>query len=567
MTVTSKLLWLSFVLSAMVLLSPSFTLGQNLSSEWESLYQKGQFEKLLASTGSLNSDEAKLYRAQAFYGLGLFGKAINQAKHVNAENISLFPRAKLVEALSRLNLGSYEQSLQVLHDLSGKQSNLRVQSEATLLKNQLLNFLTLEQRRLAYFATKDDHLRFDIIRSAFRFVDQSTATALVERFVLDDNNVLLKTQLRQALVQDSLIFNSAYSLSTPKGIAYTIGVVLPLYDQESPIFSVAQGLFNGLQLAAEEFNQEHSDKKIFLDFINSNDSTGTLNETLETRIWEKHYSAFFGPLFSSNARVVAERARQSQIPVITPLANSDTINVSNPFLFQLNPTFEKRGIAMADFAIQKGLDSVIVIAERGSLGMEEALAFQTQLQRRGGTVTAFILEDLEDKAYDLTEHMNFFSKDSLLVDSLYITPAEAVFYPVSGEAAAVMVELFMTDLEAINAEQTILGSEEWTQMDFPERQLNKFKIYAGQARAFSNSQKTESFFQVYLTRFGYEPDEFAALGYDAGTYLFTQLEKASNPAKLKDLLLKQAVFNGLSTHIYFGGAQINRLLNIQQISN
>src|SRR5699024_10436046 len=109
----------------------------------------------------------------------------------------------------------------------------------------------------------------------------------------------------------------------------------------------------GYIMAAEKFNRRHTDKKAFIRYQNTGTSMDSAAYALTNLAWNYNADVVLGPLFSDQARSMARMAEQYQIPLVAPLANSDTLNIDNPYVYQANPTFISHGEKMAAFAVNQ----------------------------------------------------------------------------------------------------------------------------------------------------------------------------------------------------------------------
>jgi ABC-type branched-subunit amino acid transport system substrate-binding protein len=262
-------------------------------------------------------------------------------------------------------------------------------------------------------------------------------------------------------------------------------------------------------------------------------------------------------------------AEQYQVPLIAPLANSDTLNVDNPYVYQANPTFTSHGRKMADYAVNNlQMDTLAVIAEKNSLGEASAFAFRDRAEKLGAKVTHFFVDDLESKGYDITEYTKFFTTDDAKIDSLgnyhYI---DGIYAPFTGQPASTLAELLMVDLEAKNSNIPIMGSQEWGNFDIPEVQLENQPIYFSESYYIDQkSKRVEQFRKTFKERFDTEPNRFAMIGYDVATYVLKTLERVENPAYLKNALKEQPLYEGIISNINFKGEHINQEVKVFEMS-
>lgn len=355
----------------------------------------------------------------------------------------------------------------------------------------------------------------------------------------------------------------------PEGMVYNIGVILPTFDEDDPDFIVPRNLYYGMVLAADDFNERNSHRKVNLIFKNSAENADTTAAVFSELAWTKKVAAVLGPLFSEPAARMAQLSEEYQIPMLAPLANSDSLNLDYNYTFQMNPTFEVHGKKMAQFAVQNlGIETFSVITQPGSLGRISALAFRQEAERLGANVSYYIEQDFSATGYDFSEITNVFTADPVLRDSLNIQTSDAVYAPFMGEASTTMMNLLMNNLEAMDSNVIILGSEEWEFANLTNYQRQFFDIYYSQSFVQNPDSTSMNFFREdYETRFGTEPDRFSRIGYDTADFLFRSLETAGNPDYLGRAIRDRATYNWLAYRVLFDGRRINQHVFIRSLSD
>jgi ABC-type branched-subunit amino acid transport system substrate-binding protein len=255
--------------------------------------------------------------------------------------------------------------------------------------------------------------------------------------------------------------------------------------------------------------------------------------------------------------------------LVAPLANSDSLNIDNPYVFQANPTFVSHGRKMAEYAVQNlQMDTLAVLAEKNSLGEASAFAFRDRAERLGAKVTYFFVEDLKSKGFDLTEYTKFFTTDSAKIDSLgnyhYL---DGIYAPFTGQAASTLAELLLVDMEAKGSNIPVMGSQEWGNFEIPEIQLENQPIYFSESYYMDQkSKRVERFKKMFTQRFDTEPNRFAMIGYDVASYVLETLERVENPSYLKEALKNQPMYEGIISNINFKGSHINQEVKIFELS-
>ena len=79
---------------------------------------------------------------------------------------------------------------------------------------------------------------------------------------------------------------------------------------------------------------------------------------------DKNVIALFGPIYSSELVNNAGAADFHKIPLISPTATLNDLAGKNPYVFQLNPTYDIRGKLMAKYAISElGMKNFMILSE------------------------------------------------------------------------------------------------------------------------------------------------------------------------------------------------------------
>jgi ABC-type branched-subunit amino acid transport system substrate-binding protein len=552
-----------------VLIAPNKLFSQNFE-DGLSLYQQELYNEAVEIFITLDDERSILYTGKSYFSLGNYLKSnVYLDLLLDSSIASIKHEAWYTSALSHLRLGNYSLSLQRLYNLkeSDNRTGLRIDSQR--IYTQILNFLTESERLKSFHEISNQQIRYDLIRTANKLVSYASMNAMINAY----ENTILSA--------DSQDINNIFDLigteedyyklpfrypEAPQGMAYHIGVALPAFEPGHPQFHVSRNLFFGMLLAAEEFNVRNPDKKVFLRFRDTQNLS--VSEIMADFAWNSPVQAIIGPLFSESAKEMAQQAELYQIPMIAPLANADSINLNYNYTYQINPTFEMHGRNMARFAVNElGLDTLAIITDRNSLGSGSASAFRYEAEQLGAHIAYYISDDFPARGFDISEYTQVFTPDSLLIDSLGYTPVQGIYAPFTGQASGTLISLLLNDLEALRSDVVILGSEEWANTTFTPWQNRNFEIYSTEAFGIAaDSTSIEYFNQDFLTRFGLNPDQFARIGYDAGTYLMRSLEKAGNPYYLRQLLKYEPVYNGLSFRIKFDGRHINQHVNIRALS-
>lgn len=539
------------------------------------LYQQGRYAEALNIFNNIDSDKGRLFSGKSYFGMGKYLTAkvyLDQVSEEESEDLYL--EAQYTLALSDFQLGLFGEALNRLYRLMQRDVQTQIVVDAEALYSDILGYLTLNQRKNAFQKAGHAEIKYDLVSAVFGNVPLPVAKILYSQLVkvkidtsgsaMQELSDMLADSMKYAV---KMTYNN--NLRAPEGLTYNIGAALPAFSNNAPEFEVSQGLYFGYLMAAEEFNRQHADKKAFIRHQNTAANMDSAGYAMTNLAWNYNADAVLGPLFSEPAKKMADLAEQYQIPLIAPLANSDTLNTNNPYFYQMNPTFTSHGRRMAEYAVKNlNMDTLAVLAEKNSLGEASAYAFRERAEKLGAKIVHFFVEDLKSKGYELTDYTKYFTSDSAKIDSLggyhYL---DGIYAPFTGQAAPTLGELLLVDLEAMDSNITVLGSQEWGNFQIPEIQLNNQDIYFSESYYINKkSPQINKFRERFKHRFDIEPNRFAIIGYDVASYLLKTLDKVVNPARLKDALKNQPTYEGLISNISFNGTHVNQEVKIFTIT-
>lgn len=563
MNLRSNLILFVFILFSAPLWAQSINTGIKF-------YEEGNYESALRVFEQLDSPEAQLFSGKSQFGLNNFLKAKFYLQKVDSTAPEdIYSEARYTQALADFQLKNFSEALDALHELKKNSRTPSVSRMSFSLYREITQYLTMEQRLSAFRGTVYPEVRLDLVESVIGSVELGTAKALFNAYKNSMQHTdTAKIASIETLLSDSVAYWQRYNpnryTKAPEGLAYNIGVALPAFDVETNEFEVSQHLYFGIQLAVENFNSDHSAQKAFITFRDTKADPSQASIIANDFKWNHSVDAIIGPLFSEVAREMADYAEMYQIPMLTPLANSDSLNLDLTYTFQLNPTFAIQGKTIANYAIQKlGFDTLAVIAERGSLGEPSAVAFLDEARKQGAEVVRYFVEDLESQGYDISEYVKYFDPE---VDTVFNYNIDAVYAPFTGNISETLINSLLTYLEAMESEMTILGSEEWEGADLDTRNLPSTQIYYTKTfERDSANTALQDFESAFRLRFNMNPNRFAYIGYDAARVILTNLQKVQNPAYLKKGLKSFNRYRGLITDVSFRGTHINQEVKVKRI--
>ncbi|WP_237855434.1 ABC transporter substrate-binding protein [Rhodohalobacter sulfatireducens] len=545
------------------------TSAQSFSEAME-MYQDENYQQAAELFLNSDDDRSQLFAGKSFLALTDYSTAINHLRNASQSTQENIRQEALYSlAIAHFILKNYDVSLEHLYELASGDNRTGLRSDAQRFYNQILNYLSIQDRYETLYKLQSPVIQFDLVRSSKPFMDAEAFRVLVNELVKTTGEAFSRQEIeRELLVNLRSQTNRIEYPAPPEGMVYNIGVILPTFDENDPDFTIPRNLYYGMVLAADDFNERNRNQKVNLIFRNSAENADTTAAVFSELAWTKKIDAVIGPLFSEPASRLAQLSEEYQIPMLAPLANSDSLNLDYNYTFQMNPTFEMHGKKMAQFAVQElRMDTLGIITEEGSLGRNSALAFRHEAERLGATISYYIEQDFAATGYDFSEVTDVFTSDPALIDSLNIRQSDAVFAPFTGQASTTMMNLLMNNLEAMDSNVTVLGTEQWEFAPLTDYQKRFFDVYYTQSMVQNPDSSSANFFtDDYETRFGTEPDRFSRIGYDTANYLFRSLETAGNPDYLSRAIRNGSIFNGLAYRIFFDGERVNQHLFIRSFS-
>lgn len=553
-----------------------------------------------------NIPEAILLRGNSLFALARY----EEAKEVllNAAQLpfdDLSQEATYSLALTHLALRNFTDGLKLLIELESSPFETLGERSSALFE-EYNAFLSVNQRNKLLSQSDIDHnLQFRLIQGGIVYHDYDNARAflnLAERSRLKREDILSLRQLfnetsfsveeteageltesvaelvygkNELTEKDSEISLPFPQVKAPQGFVYRIGVVLPQQKRDAEGYEVSRNIYYGLLMSIEGYNQSQNNTRIVLRLFETDtneayegSNENYFDEKIEEWIEKEKPDVIIGPLFSEDARKLANAAAITQTPVIAPLANSEDLSADNPFFFHANPTFEARGRRMAELATQYlGHLRISILVDQNSLGAIEAEAFRKRAIELGAEIPYFFKTNLQARRFDMAEFSRYFTSDPKLLNleedeleefTKTWKESDALFLPVSGSAAPTVIDLMMTQLLALRSNVQVIGSQEFGMARINPQAARRFRVmYSEVFYREDSSSEIMDFNSIYRSEFGRSPDLFSFVGFDLGNFIASNFDFSSNPEYFKEGLKVHPRFRGLGQQFDFAGGQIN----------
>ncbi len=281
-----------------------------------------------------------------------------------------------------------------------------------------------------------------------------------------------------------------------------------------------------------------------------------------------------GPVLSQDAIVSASMIMGKNTLMLSPTATEDGIADLGENIFQMNVSIGTLGRKIAAYAMDNlNMKEFAILAPQTEYGIALAKSFKDELKKKNIDVVAE--EYFEEGGNDfsaqfsqlrhalLLRHFEKTAAEKGLAVKKKITRADSIKYSdstlsvgglfIPAEAEDVVM---LAPQVAFNRIRTqILGSNGWQS----KKVLQDGSTYvqgtmiSATVEPDQNSKQWVDFKKAFKTRFGYEADRIAALGYDAANLIVKAIKESGsdNSEKIADALYKVHGYQGLSGIISF----------------
>ncbi|NTW49535.1 MAG: amino acid ABC transporter substrate-binding protein, partial [Chlorobiales bacterium] len=354
--------------------------------------------------------------------------------------------------------------------------------------------------------------------------------------------------------------------------AYRIGVLVPIdlnvFDG-TDAQKIGTQILSGIVYRAYESNRKSATDHVSLFVRNSQGMDGThLVKTANALIDQESVQLILGPIFSDQAIIVSRACAAKGVTMITPTATDEHITLGINTSFQINPTHNMRGRAIAKYLMQfPTMKTFGIFAEQKTYGVEMAEGFRQEVLSKGCSVKIYsLLQPKFSRLKEAVDTLNIRYKGKL--KGYQERRLDAIYLPLTNLES---IGIALSQLKFYNFSGQIVGSGDWNDPNILRRfeDLLNGVIYATDSYIAYDNPQTASILTSYQA---YWQSRQAALfwnGYDALDYLIHALvsDKLSDRTKIAEALMAAPAYKTAHTEIYFGGGNINQRMNIMQYQN
>ena len=289
------------------------------------------------------------------------------------------------------------------------------------------------------------------------------------------------------------------------------------------------------------------------------------------KISSQPVSAIIGPLSSAEAVGIAAYADIANIPLICPTASEKGLTSISDMLFQLSPTPERMGEAMAEFVTsQFGLDSVAVLAPLDNYGKQVSDGFVKRMTEEGATVfyqkfyprgsrdfRRFMLDLKEELLPDTFVAEIFLNADgdTMEVEEIPLN-VPALFLP----AYTSELQLLLPQLRFYKINTIILGTDSYGDDEIVQMRESKDNpiFFASKSLFLPEDTAWLKFNYLYQTKFEEAPDRVAAITYDAANLVLDCVREGLYTSEdIWRCIKSKGVYEGASGTIDFNAQREN----------
>ncbi|MCX8010642.1 MAG: ABC transporter substrate-binding protein [Ignavibacteria bacterium] len=326
-----------------------------------------------------------------------FASAIRNFEPLIEKLNPFYESALCLSALSEYYLNNYSEAIRIIDKFVLEFPDSPYEGELILTK--LLSLVSMKNFNDAFLSicelklnslseTKIEKLRVLIGEVLAKINFAAAEKILSERLNkgLNENLELLITEslFKKAIVEKnqkkiSEYYKKILSKNNKSSIDYKIGILFPLntsdYQLEAP-----EEILEGVKFIVNQFNSTHS-QQIGLVIADTKNDNHLTQELLKEFAADPQILCCIGPLFSETIKLVLQDIGIYGLPIISPTATSVGLTDDNGYLFQINPNYEMRGEALADYSVNKlGIQRFAVLLPRSGFGKEIGKSFLNKVK-------------------------------------------------------------------------------------------------------------------------------------------------------------------------------------------
>ena len=315
------------------------------------------------------------------------------------------------------------------------------------------------------------------------------------------------------------------------------------YELSGDVASYGQASVEGIELAIEEVNKAGGiNGKLIKPIKYDNKSDHSTATTLATKLMtQDKVVAVLGPATSGAFKATIPEAIKNKVPVASGSATDDSVTVDEngvkEYAFRICFTDSFQGTAMANYALKNmsATKAAVLMDSSSDYGKGLAKNFTDTFEAGGGKVVASeafvagdtdfnaILTKIKGNDFDVIFISGYYNEAGLIIKQARAQGINTLSLVLTDSAPPELVELAGAD--ALN---DVYFSSHFSVLD--------------------KDPSVSGFIESFKAKYGKEPDQFAALGYDLAMFVIDGIKRAgsTDPVAIKDALAATKDFVGVT---------------------
>ncbi len=336
-----------------------------------------------------------------------------------------------------------------------------------------------------------------------------------------------------------------------------VGVMFPLTNGNNEKDVFVEQILDGVKYAFHEYNKDRADK-IGLVIEDTKNNPDEIKRIMKEFNSDKRIKCVIGPVFSSECAEVVKNIKLTDLIFISPTATDEDLTENNEQFFQVNPPFDLRGKALAQYAffVESKRKFAIVNSIEGYSAIM-ANSFADEMKKLGGQVV--FKETFKNIVTDFPSTMTKLKN--------IINQIEGIYLPISQSKDA---EIIISEVENLNLRIPIFGSQDWLEAKGLESSTTLTSLIRISSDFFIDYQESRfnEFSKAYSATLNKEPNRYSLYGYDASKHLITILRgPVQNRYGVRMKLNSGIKTVGFKNNISFSSRKRNTYLNILKYSD
>ena len=325
--------------------------------------------------------------------------------------------------------------------------------------------------------------------------------------VIEANDALQNNATIEAHSSDeNIVFRSL-----EQGKVLNIALMLPLNVGSKPNASFVE-FYQGFLLGVEKL-KESGKGEVKLSVYNTEHDQTKVQQIVQSQLFEGT-NLIVGPVYEDELRPVLQYAQTNAVPVVTPLANIESVN--SPALFQLAPTSEKKYDKIANL-FDGGRDIYLIYASSYDKEFEAEVLKQLEGKNYAAYNYSFDQKSIftpKNAAARPIELMDDILKEEKPCLFVVLANAETDVDRILGTISSAKVAI--TERSEKCAQYVVLGTSRWGRYNNIDHTsyFNNNVVMISTYHAKRDSQVVREFDSNYIKSYNSLPSLYSYRGYD-----------------------------------------------------